>query len=187
MTDKQTVHRCICYASALLLLILSSSCGTYRTLPASDEEKHYQKIIIQTFEIDPALGKIYPGAVVACESTAINELLKKSSLSKIEKARTGTSREMGAVIVKAYISGLKMTVDRPSGTGSSSTENAEMAVNLKFIDAASGHKIHDITIPKNVNTANTQEPRTGSERHWPYDLGGMVAEYINEVVQGNFR
>lgn len=185
------INRYIYFSLTLLLLIFTISCGSYRVIQSGEEsiikkdgtlEKKYQKIIIQKFEIDPQLEKDYADAIIACESTLINELLRKSSMLQIKKTRFGSSREAGALIIKTRVSTLRIINSSASGKGVVFAGGSEMAVDLKLIDAATGKTVRE----KNLSIANNASAARGtgdsSDRTLPYDLGRMIAEYITEVV-----
>ena len=191
MIGNITINRYIYFLLALLLLIFTISCGSSRAIQSSEEsiikkdsplEKKYRKIIIQKFEVDPQLEKDYADAIIACESTAINELLRKSSILQIEKTRFVSSREAGALIIKTRVSTLRMVRSSTSGKGDVFAGGSEMAVDLKLIDAATGQTVRE----KNLSTASTASAARvidgSSDRTLPFDLGRMIAEYINEVV-----
>jgi hypothetical protein len=184
-------NRYIYFSLTLLLLIFTISCASSRAIQSGEEsiikqdgplEKRYRKIIIQKFEVDPQLEKDYAEAIIACESTAINALLRKSSILQIEKTRFVSSREEGALIIKTRVSTLRMVRSSTSGKGGVFAGSSEMAVELKLIDAATGQTVRE----KNLSTANNASAASGtggsSDRTLPFDLGKMIAEYITEVV-----
>jgi hypothetical protein len=184
--------RYICATLTLLILIFMISCGSYKSIQSIGEsaikkdpplEKKYQKIIIQKFETDPHREKDYPDVIIACESTAINELLRKSSILQIEKTRFSSSHEIGAVIIKTRVNTLRIIGINASSRSGQLAGNSEMAVDLKFIDAATGQTIRE----KHLSTANNahapHEMETNSDRNLPYNLGKIIAEYIIEVVR----
>jgi hypothetical protein len=145
-------------------------------------EKKYQKIIIQKFEIDPNLEKDYPEAANACESTAMEELLRKSSILRIVKVRTSTSREAGALIIKTKITALKIVSSASPGGAGALSGSSEMTVNLKLIDAESGYAVREknISLAKNAYVPSSKGGNSGHSP--PHDLGRAVAKYIAEVV-----
>lgn len=178
----------------LSCIIITISCGKSKTVRPDEDaswkkniplEKVYKKIIIQKFEIDQDLEKDLPDAAVICESTVMNELLKKDVTSKIEKSRLSTSREAGALIVKARITTLKLASSSARGLSGTPIGNSEMASEIKLIDAQTGK----ILRKKNLSTSNYSNPSsaatTSSDRTMPSDLGKMIAEYIAEAVRGN--
>lgn len=196
MIGDTKVNGHIYFTLILLLLIFTISCGSSRTIQSSEEstikkiiplEKKYRKIIIQKFEFDPQLGKDYPDAIIACESTAINELLRKSSVPQIEKTRFGSSREAGALIIKTRINILRIVSSSARSWGGAFAGSSEMAVHLKLIDAATGQIVRE----KNLSTANNAYAAhwTGgsSDRTLPSDLGKMIAEYITEAFGNKSR
>ena len=138
-------------------------------------EKSYEKIIIQKFEVDQDLEKNYPGVTVTCESTVMNELLKVSSISKIEKARASSIRQTGAIVVKT-----RVTVLRLSGSNSdNSSARSEMAVNVRLIDSATGKILRE----KDLSTFSSSSD--SSDQMLPYDLGNIIAQYVAVVLGGN--
>ena len=185
------INRYIYFPLTLLLLIFTISCSSSRAIQSSEEsiikqdgplEKKYRKIIIQKFEIDPQWEKDYPDAIIACESTAINELLRKSSILQIEKTRFVSSREAGALIIKTRISTLRIVSSSTSGRSNAFAGSSEMAVDLKLIDAATGQTIREKNISTANNTSAARATGVSSDRALPSDLGRMIAAYINEVV-----
>jgi hypothetical protein len=144
--------------------------------------KKYRKIIFQKFEIDPDLEKDYPEATEACESTAMNELLRKSSITTIQKARVSASREGDTLIIRTTVTTLRMFSGTARTLDGTFTGNSEMAVELQLVDAASRRIVREkaISTASNAYIASTN---TGSDRSLPYDLGKMIAEYIAEVVR----
>jgi hypothetical protein len=190
MINNLKLKKYVYLTLSLIFLISTISCGGSRSARTSEGstarkyiplENSYHKIIIQKFEIDPNLEKDYPEITAACESTAINELLRKSSIPKIVKVNSSASSEPGAIILKTRVSTLRIVSS--SGRGDASTGSSEMAVDLKLIDAASGQIVRE----NNISTANNAyaASRTGgsSDRSLPYDLGKMIAEYIADVVR----
>jgi hypothetical protein len=177
MINKIKIKKYVYFTLSLIILICATSCGGSRSAWIKDTplENSYHKIIMQKFDIDPSLEKDYPEATAACESTAVNELLRKSSISKIVKVKSSASRESGAIIIKTRVSTLKIV--------SSAARGSVMAVDLKLIDAASGQIVRE----KNISTANNahtaSQTSASSDRSLPYDLGKMIAEYIAEVVR----
>jgi hypothetical protein len=191
MIKNMKFNRDSYFLLTLLLLLFTISCGSSRAIQTGEEstikndghlEKKYRKIIIQKFAVDPQLEKDYPEAIIACESTAINELLRKSSILQIEKTRVVSSREAGALIIKTRVSTLRMVRSSISGKGGVPAGGSEMAVELKLIDAATGQTV----LEKNLSAAGNAPAARGaggsSDRTLPFDLGRMIAEYINEVV-----
>ncbi len=144
-------------------------------------KKSYEKIIIQKFEVDQALEKNYPGATVTCESTAMNELLKVSSISRIEKARASSVRQMGALIVKTRVITLVL-VD--SNTGNQN-ETSEMAVNVRLIDSATGRIIREKDLSTLTKTRTSSSNSESSDQMLPYDLGKIIAQYVAAALSDN--
>jgi hypothetical protein len=174
--------------SCVLLFIFSlcvlSCSGTIRSFEGHDLKKdtpiwkNYKKIIFQKFEIDPDLEKDYPDATAACENTAMNELLKKSSITTIQKARVSASRESDTLIIRTTVTTLRMSSGISHSLDGTSTGNSEMAVDIQLVDATSRRIIRE----KSISTANTTSPATGSDLSLPSDLGRLIADYIDEVV-----
>lgn len=178
----------------LSCIIITVSCGKSKTIKLDKEaawkkdallEKVYKKIIIQRFEIDQDLEKDLPDAAVICESTVMNELLKKDVTSQIEKSRLSTSREAGALIVKARITILKLASSSAHGLGGAYVGNSEMAADIKLIDAETGRTLRKKNLSTSNNSYTSSATGTGSDRIMPSDLGKMIAEYIAESVHGN--
>lgn len=144
-------------------------------------EKSYEKIIIQKFEVDQALEKNYPGVTVACESTAMNELLKVSSISKIEKARASSVRQMGALIVKTRVTALRLA-GRNAGN---QTAGSEMAVNVRLIDSATGKILREKDLSTLTSTHTSSSNSGSSDQMLPYDLGKIIAQYVAAALGGN--
>ena len=144
-------------------------------------EKSYEKIIIQKFEVDQALEKNYPGVTVACESTAMNELLKVSSISKIEKARASSVRQMGALIVKTRVTALRLS---GSNAGNQNV-GSEMAVNVRLIDSATGKILREKDLSRLTSTHTSSSNRGSSDQMLPYDLGKIIAQYVAAALGGN--
>ena len=185
-------------AQAMIILILCcivviTSCGKPKTLKPDEDslwkqsaplEKIYKKIIIQKFEIDQDLEKDLPEAALICESSVMNELLKKDVTSQIEKSRLSMSREAGALIVKARITTLRLTGNIARGPAAAASGNAEMAADVKLIDAETGKTLRK----KNLSTADQptspSSSAAGSDRALPSELGKMIAEYVNDAVRG---
>jgi len=180
--------------SIFVCIIFTFSCSGSKSVKFQEEsmwgknapiEKTYKKIIIQKFEVDQDMEKDYPGATVTCESTAMNELLKKSDVPKIEKVRSNLSREAGALIVKTRVTTLRTIGSTGRGLGGAFVGSPEMAVNLKLIDAATGQTLRE----KNLSTANNPHAVSSSsgsaDRTLPFDMGKIIAQYIAEVVRGN--
>jgi len=144
-------------------------------------EKSYEKIIIQKFEVDQALEKNYPGVTVTCESTAMNELLKVSSISKIEKARASSVRQRGALIVKTRVTALRLA---GSNAGNQNT-GSEMAVNVRLIDSATGKILREKDLSTLTSTHTSSSNSGSSDRMLPYDLGKIIAQYLAAALGGN--
>ena len=178
----------------LSCIIITISCGKSKTVKLDEDaawkkdiplEKVYKKIIIQKFEIDQDLEKDLPDAAVTCESTVINELLKKDVTSKIEKSRLSTSREAGALIVKARITILKLASSSARGLSGTHVGNSEMAAEIKLTDAQTGRTLRKKNLSTSNNPYTSSATGTSSDRTMPSDLGKMIAEYIAEAVRGN--
>jgi hypothetical protein len=179
----------------IFILILVSiffifSCTGLKSLTSIEEpawknnlplEKSYEKIIIQKFEVDQALEKNYPGVTVACESTAMNELLKVSSISKIEKARASSVRQMGALIVKTRVTVLRLA-GRNAGN---QTAGSEMAVNVRLIDSATGKILREKDLSTLTSTHTSSSNSGSSDQMLPYDLGKIIAKYLAAALGGN--
>lgn len=133
-------------------------------------KKSYEKIIIQKFEVDQDLEKKYPGVTVTCESTAMNELLKVNSISRIEKARASSIRQKGALIVKTRVTTLRLA---------GSNADSEMAVNVRLIDSATGRIIRE----RDLSTLSSKS--VSSDQMLPYDLGKIIAEYVAGYLGGD--
>lgn len=144
-------------------------------------EKSYEKIIIQKFEVDQALEKNYPGVTVTCESTAMNELLKVSSISKIEKARASSVRQMGALIVKTRVTALRLA-GRNAGN---QTAGSEMAANVRLIDSATGKILREKDLSTITRTHTSSSNSGSSDQMLPYDLGKIIAQYVAAALGGN--
>ncbi len=169
-------------------MLFTLSCVKLTTIKPVDEtsliknvplEKIYKKIIIQKFEIDQDLEKDFPDAIVICESTAMNDLLKKNVAPKIEKARLSTSHEAVALIVRTRITTLKLASNSARGLSGAFVGNSEMTANVKLIDAETRKTIRE----KRLSTDKLSD--SSSDSSMPYDLGKMIAEYIAETVRGN--
>lgn len=145
-------------------------------------ENSYEKIIIQKFEIDQDLEKNYPGVAVTCESTAMNELLKVSSISKIEKARASSIRQTGAIVVKTRVTALKLSGINPGN----SNARSEMAVNVRLIDSATGIIIREKDLSTLTGTsASSSNSGQSSDQMLPYDLGKIIAQYVAASLGSN--
>jgi hypothetical protein len=178
----------------LSCIIITISCGKSKTVKFDEEaawkkdmplEKVYKKIIIQRFEIAQDLEKDLPDAIVICESAAMNELLKKNAVSKVEKSRLSTSREAGTLIVKARITTLRLASSSARGLGGAYVGNSEMAADIKLIDAETGRTLRKKNLSTANNTYASSSTNVSSDRTIPSDLGKMIAEYIAEAVRGN--
>jgi hypothetical protein len=141
--------------------------------------KSYEKIIIQKFEVDQALEKNYPGVTANCENTAMNELLKVSSISKIEKARASSVRQMGALIVKTRVTAL-MLVGSNAGH---QNDASEMAVNVRLIDSATGRILREKDLSTLSSTSSSNNGDT--DQMLPYDLGKIIAQYVAAALKDN--
>lgn len=189
MTPKTINHNKIfLFILIYLCIFLTISCVKLKAVKSVEEaslmknvpvEKIYKKIIIQKFEVDQDLEKDLPDATVICESTAMNELLKKNAAPKIEKARLSTSREAATLIVKTRITTLKLAGSSARGLSGSFVGDSEMTANVKLIDAEKRKTIRE----KNLST--NKASGDSSDTSMPYDLGKMIAEYIAETVRGN--
>jgi len=172
----------------ILILILVSiffifSCIGSRSLTSIDIplENSYEKIIIQKFEVDQALEKNYPGVTVACESTAMNELLKVSSISKIEKARASSVRQIGALVVKTRVTALRFA----GSNASKQNAGSEMAVNVRLIDSATGKILREKDLSTLTSTHTSSSNSGSSDQMLPYDLGKIIAKYLAAALSGN--
>ena len=144
-------------------------------------EKSYEKIVIQKFEVDQALEKNYPGVTVTCESTAMNELLKVSSISKIEKARASSVRQTGALIVKTRVTTLRLA---DSNAGNQNA-GSEMAVNVRLIDSATGKILREKDLSTLTSTHTSSSNSGSSDQMLPYDLGKIIAQYVAAALSDN--
>ena len=148
-------------------------------------EKSYEKIIIQNFEVDQALEKNYPGVTVTCESTAMNELLKVSlkvsSISKIEKARASSVRQIGALVVKTRVTALRFA----GSNASKQNAGSEMAVNIRLIDSATGKIIREKDLSTLTSTHTSSSNSGNSDQMLPYDLGKIIAQYVAAALSDN--
>jgi hypothetical protein len=188
MTINVRISKCILYFLLSIFLISILSCsGTIRSYEDQNLKKDtpiwkkYNKIIFQKFEIDPDMEKDYPDAAAACESTAMNELLRKSSITTIIKARVSSSRESDTLIIRTTVATLRMSSGSTRSLDGTSAGNSEMAVYLQLVDASSRRVVREKVI-STANIAHDTTPSAGSDRSLPYDLGRMIAEYIDEVV-----
>lgn len=189
MTKKlKNLSRIFSLILLIICTIFTISCAKFTTVKPGEEaalkkdaplEKIYKKIIIQKFEVDQDLEKDFPDATIICESTAMNELLKKNAAPKIEKARLSTSREASALIVKTRITTLKLASSSSRGLGGAFVGNSEMAADVRLIDAETRKTLRE----KNFST--NKSPGVSSDSLMPYALGKMIAEYIAETVRGN--
>jgi len=144
-------------------------------------KKSYEKIIIQKFEVDQTLEKNYPGVTVTCESTAMNELLKVSSISKIEKARASSVRQMGALIVKTRVTALRLV----GSNAVNQNAGSEMAVNVRLIDSATGKILREKDLSTLTSTNTSSSESDNSDQMLPYDLGKIIAQYVATALGGN--
>ncbi len=195
MVKKTRSHnKMFLFILILICIIITISCGKLKTVKLDEEvawkkdiplQKVYKKIILQKFEIDQDLEKDLPDAAVNCESTAMNELLKKDVASKIEKSRLSTSRESSALIVKTRITTLRLASSSARGLGGAYVGNSEMAADIKLIDAETGKTLRKKNLSSANNTYASSSTNVSSDRTMPSDLGKMIAEYIAEAVRGN--
>ncbi|MGD0022656.1 MAG: hypothetical protein ABSC54_10180 [Smithellaceae bacterium] len=195
MSKKTKNHnKILLFILVLICIIITISCGKSKTMKLDKEtawgknaplEKVYKKIIIQRFEIDQDLEKDLPDAAVTCESTVMNELLKKDVTSKIEKSRLSTSREANALIVKAHITTLKLAGNSAHGIGGEDTGKSEMTADIKLIDAETGRTLRKKNISTSNDSSSSSSTIVSADSTMPSDLGRMIAEYIAESVRGN--
>jgi hypothetical protein len=176
------------FVLTLIFFTCSVSCnGTIRSFENQDLKKDtpiwkiYKKIIFQKFEIDPAMEKDYPDVSAACESTAMNELLRKSSITTIQMARVSSSRESDTLIIRTTVTTLRMSSGTTRSLDGAMASNSEMTVYLQLVDAGSRKVVREKTISI-ANNAHVSNHPADSDRSLPYDLGRMIAEYIAEVV-----
>ena len=134
-----------------------------------------EKIVIQKFEVDQALEKNYPGVTVTCESTTVDELLKVSSISKIEKARASSVRQRGALVVKTRVTTLRLT---GSSAGNQNVKS-EMAVNVRLIDSFTGITLRE----KDLSTFSSGSG--SSDQMLPDDLGKIIAQFVAAALANN--
>lgn len=170
---------CTVIILTLVTICFTVSCTGSRPVTSVDEPawkydmpigNSYQKIVIQKFEVDQELENTYPGVTATCESTAMNELLQVSSVSKIEKARVNSVRQRGSLIVKTRITTLKLA----GGTAAS-----EMSVNVRLIDSFTGSTIRE----KDLSTLSSG---SGSpDQMLPYNLGKIIAQYVAASLGDN--
>lgn len=144
-------------------------------------ENSYEKIIIQKFEVDLALEKNYPGVTVTCESTAMSELLKVSSISKIEKARASSVRQMGVLVVKTRVTILRLAGNNANNQNAAS----EMAVNVRLIDSATGKILREKYLSTLTGADTSSSNSVSSDQMLPYDLGKIIAKYVAAALGSN--
>jgi hypothetical protein len=143
--------------------------------------KSFEKIILQKFEVDQDLEKNYPGVTMICESTTMNELLKVSSISKIEKARASSIRQTGALVVRTRVTTLRLT----SGISNNQNINSEIAVNVRLIDSSTGRIIREKDLSTLANPSNSSSSGGNSDQMLPYDLGKIIARYVASALGEN--
>ena len=136
-------------------------------------DKQYKKIILFKFEADSFLEKKYPEAVALCENSAMAELLKKSSVSRIEKSGSGSFRGAGAILVMVYITSAR----RGGKTG-----GGELTADLKLMDAETGKIVRTNKLSTTKNTAAGKHKDSGNG--FPAELGQIIAEYLAYVIRG---
>jgi hypothetical protein len=147
-------------------------------------ENKYRKIIFEKFTAEQSLAKAYFDEINACENTALVTLLKKSSISRIEKANISTSRESGAVIIKTHITALKINT-AISSTGLETCQgNSEMAVDLTFIDAETGKTIFEKHL-STISACQKQQQTAVSDHSLTSALGKIIAQYIADVIRND--
>ncbi len=140
-------------------------------------DKQYKKIILFNFENEPSLDKRFPNASSLCENTVMAELLKKSSVSRIEKSGSGSFRGAGAVLVMAYITSV-----RPAGKAD--TDGGELAVDLKLMDAETGKIVRTNKLSAAESKAAGKHKSRGTAGSLPADLGQLIAEYLAHIIRG---
>jgi hypothetical protein len=174
----------------LVYIIFICSCTGSKSVTSTEEPfwkkdipltKSFEKIILQKFEVDQDLEKNYPGLTVICESTTMNELLKVSSISKIEKARASSIRQMGALVVRTRVTTLKLA---GSSTGNQNMAS-EMAVNVRLIDSATGRILREKDLSTITSASNSPSNSGSSDQMLPYDLGKIIAQYVASALGDN--
>jgi hypothetical protein len=167
------------YILILITIFFTFSCTGSRSVTSIEKTpwkddmpkvNSYQKIVIQKFEVDQELENAYPGVTIICESTAMNELLRVSSISQIEKARANSVRQRGALIVKTRVTALRLA---------GSTAASEMAANVRLIDSFTGLTVRE----KDLSTLSSGSG--SSDQMLPYNLGKIIAQYVAEALEGN--
>jgi hypothetical protein len=143
--------------------------------------KSYEKIILQKFEIDQALEKNYPGVTITCESTTMNELLKVSSISKIEKARASSVRHSGALLVRTRVTTLRLSGNNAGNQNAAS----EMAVNVRLIDSATGRILREKDLSTLISLSTSSSDSGNSDQVLPYELGRIIANYVASALGSN--
>jgi hypothetical protein len=188
MIKNVRLSNSLLFVLTLIFFTCIVSCsGTIRSFENQDFKKDtpiwkiYKKIIFQKFEIDPDLEKDYPDVTAACESTAMNELLRKSSITTIQMARVSSSRESDTLIIRTTVTTLRMSSGTTRSLDGAMASNSEMTVYLQLVDAGSRRIVREKTI-STANNAHVSTHAADSDRSLPYDLGRMIAEYIAEVV-----
>jgi hypothetical protein len=170
-------------------LISLFSCGKLITIEPVYEtyeplDKVYKKIILQKFEVDQDLEKEFPEAVISCESTTMNELLKKNAAPIIEKARLSTSKDAAALIVKTRITSIKMAGTSARGLSGEHVGKSEMVAEVRLIDAQTKKILRkEVITTDNLFLSSTSGKL--SERSVPAELGKMISEYISQSVGRN--
>lgn len=137
-------------------------------------DKKYKKIILFKFEAESYLEKSYPEAAALCENSVMAELLKKSSVSRIEKSRSGSFRGAGAILVMVYL-----TYARPGGKNTGGTE---LTADLKLMDAETGNIVRTNKLSAAKNTAAGKHKSSGNSL--PADLGQIIAGYLAYIIRG---
>jgi hypothetical protein len=177
------------YVLILASIFFICSCTGSKSVTSTEEPfwkkdipltKSFEKIILQKFEVDQALEKNYPGITVTCESTVMNELLKVSSISKIEKARASSVRQPGALLVKTRVTALRLAGNNAGNQNTAS----EMAVNVRLIDSATGRILREKDL-STLTSISTSSDNGSSDQMLPYDLGKIIAKYVAAALGGN--
>ncbi|SPD75119.1 hypothetical protein PITCH_A420080 [uncultured Desulfobacterium sp.] len=173
------------------------SCGGRRNAVRSDEaigsepqavktaalDKRYDTIVFQEFDVDPKMEAAYPGAVVICESAAIDALRSKNIFKKVEKENAAGGGMGGqSLLVKPRLINMRIVSGSARFWGGAFAGRSDMVVELKMTDAASGMVVHEKVLSTANNPVAAAWVMGSSDRSLPGDMGRIIADYIESIM-----
>ncbi len=138
-------------------------------------------MVIKPFTADPSLEES-AGPTASCREATMKFIQEKAVFKQVLADPPATMEDV--VMVDAHVTSLRIVSGAARFWGGAFAGSSEMSVTVKLTDGATGAQIVEKAIDSATNAMGAAWTGGATDRSLPYDMGGIIGEYVIDTLGG---